>query len=624
MADRRDIEAFTNGTHNLVSDELIPNDAASDSLGWQTRDGKIELMYGRQAQGAEGAAGKVWAKHVGYKTDGTSVFFRKVWDGTEGKIQYLNGSTWTDVITGLANADVTFTNYASVSGNYVYIGGPEDGLFKIVTANPGSYADVYDATKNFKGYLFIDRGRSIMWNTTTDNSGLYGSHIDAQDSDVYTTVSNEAFSGGSGTLAFKAGGSTRTCFATQFTITGTGEVYTDNYDGTLTGDAGGTGTINYMTGAFTISDTGAGTVDYQWEDSNNNGVTDFSKSATRLAGEGFVVRQDAGGDSIKVVIPFDGSYFSFKENSVYQFTLDVEDTNPNNELIRTDVGVKTLRSAVGTSVGIMYMNTGNPSRPMVNILQRNPIGDNFITTPYFPQFKFQKYTYEDTALFAWDKYLLVAVAQDSTENNRLLLCDMQEKTVDVAPYGLRCFAQDEGFLYGGDPVSQTSYEVFTGFDDMGLKVMNYWVSKGDTLGIKELKKTKNFIFRGQIDPQQAIKVSVAVDDGEFQLVGTILGSGDYVDYNSTSAIGTTFIGQGTIGGDDDETVYKFLMKLKIRLPKYRKRTIKLEALNYGYCSIQQITDFDVWQYEDKLPKKYRSKQNVSLDGSTTNEDTPTY
>jgi len=208
MADRRDIEAFTTGVHNLINDELIPNDAASDSLGWQTRDGKIELMNGRQAQGAEGTAGKVWAQHVGYKTNGTSVFFRKIWDGTEGKIQYLNGSTWTDVITGLANADVTFTNYASVSGNYVYIGGPEDGLFKIVTANPADYADVYDPTKNFKGYLFIDKGRAIMWNTTTDNSGLYGSHIDAQDSDVYTTVSSEAITAvESGTLAFKAGGS---------------------------------------------------------------------------------------------------------------------------------------------------------------------------------------------------------------------------------------------------------------------------------------------------------------------------------------------------------------------------------------------------------------------------------
>ena len=627
MADRRDIEGFTSGTHNLISDELIPNDAASESLGWLTTDGKIELMYGRKALGAEGASGKVWAQHTAFKTDGSSVFFRKIWDGTEGKIQYLNGTTWTDVITGLANADVTFTNYSSLSGNYVYIGGPEDGLFKIVTANPGSYADVYNSAKNFKGYLFIDRGRAIMWNTTTDSTGLYGSYIDAQDGDVYTTVASESITDvASGTLAFKAGGATRTCFGVQITDTSSGEVFTDNYDGTLTGDAGGTGTINYMTGAFTITgQTGAGTADYQWEDSNANGVTDFSKSATRLAGEGFVVRQDAGGDAIQVVIPFDGSYFSFKQNSVYQFTLDVDDTNPINELIRTDVGVETLRSAVGTSAGIMFMNTGNPSKPMINILQRNPVGDNFLTTPYFPQFKFENYNYDDVSIAAWDKFVVVACREDSPNNNRLLLCNMQERSVDVAPYGCSCFNKDEGLLYAGDPVAQISYELFSGIDDMTVKIENFWESKGDLLNTKSLKRVKRFIFRGQIAPDQAIRVYVSTDNGSYQWVGTILGSGDYVDYTSTYAIGTTFIGQATLGGDSDATVvYDFLMKLKIKLPKFRKRKIKLVAQNLGYCSIQQLTDHDIWEYEDKLPKQYRTKQNVSLGGITTDEATPTY
>lgn len=629
--DRRDIEGFGSGTHNLLSDELIPNDAASDSIGWLTRDGKIELMYGRQAQGAEGDSGKVWAVHTGYKTDGTSVFFRKIWDGTEGKVQYLNGSTWTDVITGLPNSDVTFTNYASLSGNYVYLGGPEDGLFKIVTANPGSYADIYNSAKNFKGYFFIDKGRSIMWNTSTDSSGLYGSYVDAQDSDVYTTVSAEAIGAlGStnytGTLAFKAGGSTRTCFGVTFTDGTT--TLTVDYTGSVNADSDGTGTVNFMTGEYDVTfdatTVGAVTATYQWEDSNANGVTDFSKSATRLAGEGFVVRQDAGGDAIKVVIPYDGSYFSFKENSVYQFTPDNADTNPTNELIRTDVGVETLRSAVGTSVGIMYLNTGNPSRPMLNILQRNPVGDNFITAPYFPQFKFQKYGYSQVAIESWDKYVVVACTEDSANNNRLLMCDMQEKTVDVAPYGASCFNKDAGFLYTGDPISQTCYETFTGFDDMGLRVTNYWESKADLLSSKSLKKVKHYIFRGQIDPSQEIKVSVEVDSGGYQHVGTILGSGDYVDYNSSYALGTTLVGQGTIGGDDEATVYEFLMKIKVRLPKFRNRKVKLEALKYGYCAIQQMTDFDIWEYEDKLPKKYRTKQNVSLDGATTDEDSPTY
>lgn len=626
MPRKNTIAAFTNGVHSRVDKEMIPRDAAASSLGWVTKDGHIELTYGRQAQGAEGSTGKVWTEHTAFDTNGDSVRFRKIWDGTEGKIQYLNGTTWTDTITGLGNCAVTFTNYASLAGNAVYIGSPLDGLFKIMTANPGSYADMYDSTKNFKGYNFIDKGRMIMWNTTTDSTGLYGSYIDSQDSDVYTTVSSEALAAvESGTLAFKAGGSTRTCFGVQITDTSSGEVFTDNYDGTLTGDAGSTGTINYMTGAFTITgQTGAGTADYQWVDDNANGVTDFSKSATRLAGQGFVVRQDAGGDEIKTVTPFDGSYFSFKANSVYQFTLDVEDTNPSNELIRTNVGVSTINAVVGTSAGIVYMDTGNPSEPTVSLLHRNISGDNFTTQQLFDQFEFADYTYADVALESWDDYIVIACNDGSEQNNRVLLCNMRDKTVDPVAYDVRCFTTDSGLLYGGSPFNTTSYELFTGFDDMGGTPENIWESASDSMGDSTLKKTKRLRIGGEIDPEQSVEVYISNDNGDYQQVGTIHGTGDYVDYTSSHALGTTLVGNNTVGGDGTVPVYRFLMQIKMRTGKFRTRQVKFVATGIGYVHIHLLEDFDIWLYQDKLPRSYRQKQNVSIDGLTNDQDTPEY
>lgn len=626
MTDKSTIKAFVSGIHNLISDELIPKDAASPSLGWLTRDGKIELMYGRQAQGGEGAAGSTPNEHTAYKVDGTAVRFRKVWNNTVGKVQYLNGSTWTTVIDNLSDEVVSFSNYASLSGNFVYVTGPTDGLFKISVASPADYTDVYLSTKNFKGWSFIDKGRMTMWGVKKDPTGLYGSWIDGQDSTVYTTVTAEAVVAvESGTLAFKAGGSRRTCFGVVITHTGSSEVFTDDYNGALVGSAGGTGTINYTTGAFTITgQTGAGTADYQWEDVTAKGVADFSKSSTRLAGEGYVVRQDQGGDAIKVVIPYDGSYFSLKRFSAYKFTLDVEDVNPSNDLIRTDIGVETLRSAVGTSTGIVFLNTGNPTRPMLNILQRNPVGDNFLVEPLFPHFKFSDYVYTDVVLETWDKYIIVSARKSSNENNRLLLCDMRDNTVDVAPYGGASFSKNAGFLYMGDPVSMTSYEMFTGFDDMSLPVTNEWISAGEKYGTDVLKRTKKYRFRGLISPDQDISVYISIDAGDYQLIGTILGSGDYVDYNSTSAIGTSFLGAEPVGGGDQTLVYQFLMEIKVRVPKFRKRQIKFVANGIGYVAIQEITDFDIWQYQDKLPKQYRLKQNVSLDGTQTNLDDPSF
>lgn len=621
------VNAFESGVHNLIDEELIPRDAASRALGWLTKNGRIELSYGRQAQGAVGAAGKVLTEWKAAQTDGTSVRLRKIYDNTEGKVQYLDSGTWTDVITGLSDKEVTFSNYSSVAGNHIYITSPEDGIYKIVAANPDSFADMYDSARNFKGYSFIDRGRMIMWNTKDDATGLYGSFIDSQDSDVYTTVSAESIgtSGSTnytGTLAFKAGGSTRVCFGVVFTD-GT-QTITFDFAGNATGD--GTGTINFMSGAYNVTfdatTTGAVTSDYQWEDSNQGGVTDFTKSATRLAGEGFSVRQDSGGDAIQVVVPYEGSYFSFKERSVYQFTLDVEDTNPSNLLIRADVGVSTKNAAVPTSSGIMFMDTGNPSRPFLSILRRNPVGDNFLTEPVFPQFDFSLYSYDDVVLETWDKYLLIACAEDTTENDRLLMCDMQGQHVSPIPYGLRTFAKDGGMLYGGDPVSQTTYELFTGFDDMGTLVQNSYEMGANTYGTKTLKKVKKLRFRGQIDPNQVVSVYMALDGSEYQKVGTIRGDADYVDYSSTSAIGTNLIGAEVIGGDDTTPVYDFLMEIKLRMPKFRSRKLKFVAEGYGYVAMQMVTDFDIWLFQDKLPKANRLKQNVSLDGTETDVATP--
>jgi hypothetical protein len=614
------IGAFSKGIHNVLNDEIIPKDAASSAMNWiNTSGGAIELMRGRQSIGGNGAAGKNYGEHTGYKVDGTVVRFRKV----ETKIQYLNVATWTDVITGLTAGDVTFSNYTSLAGAFVFIMSPT-GLYKIATANPASYTDMYLSTKNFKGYGLIDKGRTFLWGVTKDPTGLYGSYIDAQNSTVYTTITGEAVTAvESGTLAFKAGGARRTCFAVVITDTSSGEVFTDNYNGVLVGSISGTGTINYTTGAFTITgQTGAGTATYQWEDSTVKGVLDFSKSATRLAGEGFIVRQDIGGDAIKTVLPLAGSYFSMKANSAYQFTLDLADVSPTNILFRTDIGIKTLRSAISTSAGIIFMDTANPTNPRIQILKQNTMGDNFYTKPLFEHFDWTKYGYTDVCIDSWDTYALIACTEDSTENNRLILADTVTDTVSVTYYGVRTFSKANGYLYGGDPVSQTTYELFTGFDDNGLAIDNYWISRGELYGTERLKKCKRWRYKGLIAPDQILQVWVSTDKDDYIQAGTILGTGEYVDYGTSYACGTTLIGSGTIGGDDTISVYQFYCELKFSTAKYRKRNVKFVATGIGYVALNYMSDNDIRLFDKRMPKKYRSQQNVSLDGTITNQDNP--
>jgi len=618
-----EIQIFTKGVHNKIDPEIIPKEASQDAKNWITIDGTIRLVNGKELVGATGVIGKISGQTFGYKVDGSTVHWRKI--GT--KIQYFDGTTWQDTVTGLTqDADYTFSNYSSLAGTFTYAFGL-DGIYKFHNANPGSHCSMYDSSKNFKGHAFIDRGRTILWNRTEDKTGLYGSWIDNQrgvsgGTGVYTSVSGEATTSDSGTLAFKASGATRNCFGVTITVTGSGQVFTDNYDGTLTGDSGDTGTINYITGDYTLTESGVGTADYQWEDSNIRGVTDFSKSATRLAGEGFQFPQDEGGDAIiSVKIGQDGAYYSLKSYSSYKLALDATDTNATNEVYRKEIGVPSLRSAVSTGKGIVFINTSNPEKPEMTILQKNITGDNIEPVVLFPHFKFENYTFDDCTVDTYDRYILVSCkTAGATSNDVILLCDIAAGSVDITNYFARTFARTGGLLYSGSSITESVYNLYSGFDNDGDSIDNYYETNDELFETDRLKKIRKIRLRGKIAPDQSYKVYINYDNQGYTHVGTVLGSGSYVDNSYPQSIGNNIIGSSQIGGSDVTNIYPYLVEIKLsKPPKFRKRSIKFVAQEIGYVDISYVMDYDIRTFEHKIPNQYRQKQNVSLDGESIDQ-----
>jgi len=618
-----EIQIFTKGVHNKIDPEIIPKEASQDAKNWITIDGTIRLVNGKELVGATGVIGKISGQTFGYKVDGSTVHWRKI--GT--KIQYFDGTTWQDTVTGLTqDADYTFSNYSSLAGTFTYAFGL-DGIYKFHNANPGSHCSMYDSSKNFKGHAFIDRGRTILWNRTEDKTGLYGSWIDNQrgvsgGTGVYTSVSGEATTSDSGTLAFKASGATRNCFGVTITVTGSGQVFTDNYDGTLTGDSGDTGTINYITGDYTLTESGVGTADYQWEDSNIRGVTDFSKSATRLAGEGFQFPQDEGGDAIiSVKIGQDGAYYSLKSYSSYKLALDATDTNATNEVYRKEIGVPSLRSAVSTGKGIVFINTSNPEKPEMTILQKNITGDNIEPVVLFPHFKFEDYTFDDCTVDTYDRYILVSCkTAGATSNDVILLCDIAAGSVDITNYFARTFARTGGLLYSGSSITESVYNLYSGFDNDGDSIDNYYETNDELFETDRLKKIRKIRLRGKIAPDQSYKVYINYDNQGYTHVGTVLGSGSYVDNSYPQSIGNNIIGSSQIGGSDVTNIYPYLVEIKLsKPPKFRKRSIKFVAQEIGYVDISYVMDYDIRTFEHKIPNQYRQKQNVSLDGESIDQ-----
>jgi len=609
-----EIKVFSSGIHNTLIDTIIPQDASSNSYNWITQDGRIKLAGGRIRTGGTGTVGKINGLWTGYKTNGDKVLYRKTTD----KLQYYNGTNWIDILTGLTDTEFSFANYSSLAGAFTLING-EDGFYLINNANPDSAIDLYDSTKNFKGFIIVDRGRCLLWNRDNDKTGLYGSWIDAQNSTVYTSVSGESLgSSGSthytGILAFK-GSTKRNCFNVSISasISGGTETFTDDYNGNLTSDKGGTGTINYATGAYDITfnntTTSGPTADYQWQDFTNKGLADFSKSATRLAGEGFQFPQDEGGDPIlNVLIGQDGAYYSIKEKSVYKLTLSDDDTNAENIVYRKNIGIENWKGAISTSLGIVFINSANPERPELTILKKNQF-DNIEPYVITPQFKFADYKYDQAAMGTYERYVLLACrTSDSAYNNRILMINVEGNTVDVIRYQANWLTTKDDELYIGSPIVQEVYQILTGYDDLDLSIPNEWISKGEDYGTQTLKKFRRLRFKGMIDPEQTVEIYGNFDDAGYSLLATISGKAGYVSVDNPQVIGSNFIGTSLIGSDNTTSTYPFFCELRVKVPKFQKRNIKIKATGIGYVEIQQMTDWNILTFENRISKQYRIKR----------------
>lgn len=718
------IALFKSGVQNLLQNEVIPQDAAQDALGFVTQDGKEKLIPGRLLLGADsGTVGILRGLWYGYKVDGSLVLYRK----TETKIQYWNGAAWTDAITGLTvGTEASFANYSSLAGAFTFVV-TTDGYWKFNNVNPGNPIQLYDATRNFHGRIFIDKGRTILWDRndsgTRDRTGLYGSKIDPQNATVYTIHSAEAHGNGDGanknftgnlnyaapnngfgvqpygqiagtlvvtaiTQALQAqitavahglivgdraliagvvgmtqingifltvltvvdaNNITVAVDTTNMTAYGSGgtlqkvELFADDYLGNLRSNLGGTGTINYVTGAFVLAFNTAPIAaspsvwfNYQTENSNNGGVSDFRHSATRLAGEGFIVPQDKGGDPImNVLIGEDGAYYSLKQQRAYRFALDDTDLNPTNDIFYENMGIPSTNSGIATQKGIVFLNTSNPDKPEMTILQKNLVSATLLPAVIFPGFRFADYDYSDAYFDTYERYIVVSCkTQGAVQNNRILLCNLSDGSVNISPYEARMFAKDSlANLYVGSPLQENTYQIYNGFDDLGNPINAYWIGAANQYGglksrqarwrfiREELKKFRKFYIKGMISLDQTVEVWISYDDAPFQQIGTILGRGTYVDAGSGESIGSNFIGGVPIGGDQLASIFQYFCEIKIKKqPKFRKRTIKIVPTGIGYFDFNFQSDFDIMLFENRLPARFRSKQNVSLDG--TEDDVP--
>lgn len=619
------------GFANRPEPSKVAMGVITNGLNWiftgsKSKDGvdKMELRRGYRILGTDAGAGKVTGLRVIPRSDGTETLYKTM---TRSLLYYdTDTEDWVEVGTnifpaGASGEDMSIEPYESLAGAAGYISSPNSSIYKIMPASPDNYIDL--VSTSFRGKIRINNNRTILWdrrgtNKQQDKTGFYGSKLDKDSYADYTTVTAEVLDSGdgldktfNGTLAFKAAGAKRSCFAV--TITDGVETFVDDYNGGLIGSAGGTGTINYITGAWSVEFNAvpASAVDnitatYQWEDPTSGGIADFAFSATRVAGEGFYIPHGEGaGDAMSSEF-FDGSYYLFHEKKAWKLTISATDNDASNLPYRQRVGVPNHRATAGVGEGIYYVDTSEEKAEdvIVRILELERLSGSVIPNDVSPLLLFEDYRFDTAVLKEWGDFIVLCCrTSDATENNRMFLWD-RNLGVWSPPQDLQAYALEvyNGALVGGDSTTKNVYELFSGFDDDEGNIPNFAEMELTDLGIDGEKKTKRLVIEGEIQQDQQLKVYASYDHGDFVEIATVDGDGDYVDIGSDIAIGQVTLGQKSIGAGDVATANHYKMETRISTDKYNQIQLRFEAAALGYVSVY------LYQLKDN---RLKSRKSVS-------------
>jgi len=606
------------GNNTELSDiQAMPDGFSPDSINWITGPEKdnIQLRRGTNLLGAtrNTGNGKITGLGVGTRYDGTQVPFFSY-----GRtVKYYNLATDDTVEVGssllpaAANGDeVSINAYQNLAGAFIYITSPNSSVYKIPVANPGSAVD--QSITDYKGILKFGQSRSILFKRYgasgfQDQTGLYMSWLDKTSLSGYTQTTGEAF-GSLGattyahTLANVTGVKTAHQVVVSATVAAGTETFLDDRNGNLVSNFGGTGTVNYATGAcsvtFSAVTTGNVTCSYYVEDATSHGVLDFSFAGTRVAGTGRYFSQFDGGGPLNSVFPLANVFYCFHTLKTWQTVVPTDDddagaTPASNLPFREKMGVTYPYSAFGGSTGIYYINNANPNRPEVYQLKLYTGATSAnIAAPVLisKALNLSGYSFDKAVVFEWGIYVLLCCQQirngvADAFNSRTFLFNKKSGTWDILDYPASRLAEYAGTLLAGDPVTNNVFTLFSGFDDDGEIIPNYWTSGATNHGVPGQKVTNRLVVNGLIQAAQNIKVSISLDGGNFVDVYTILGTGSYVDTGRSIAVGSYTVGSKIAGGGQTVFANPFEIELPLNSSRYEYIRIRFEATGGGYAQI---------------------------------------
>jgi hypothetical protein len=378
------------------------------------------------------------------------------------------------------------------------------------------------------------------------------------------------------------------------------EQFLDDRNGGLRSNLGSTGTINYATGAYSLTfsanTTGSVTVSYYHETATNGGVLDFTVGSNGL---GKTFRQDDGGGRLMAIFNINSTHYPFHELKTWQVDIPIEDTGSTNLPYR-NIGVPYERAAWQTPEGIIFADLSREADPKfrrLEVLQGTNI-NTIEPTSISDELDLTGHAFTKCVAFRWGDYEIFCVQEKTNGvandfNSVMYVRNVVSGTWDKLNYYASCLAEYQGTLVAGDSISRNIYTLFSGFDEDTDTIENYWTSGDLNLKTDNLKTCRRMVVEGLIQPDQRLKISVSYDGKPFSEMFIVEGNGDYVDTGVETSIGSPTIGSKTIGSGGAATASPFEVDFKLAADRFINARIRIEALGIGYVSVNSFTFKDI-------------------------------
>lgn len=526
----------------------------------------------------------LWNRNDTYNNKYTAVLYQSVSDGTQTLSGYVNNTAQT-----LATGDGTTKTFSgtlpafpgqSTVFNVEVAGATQAGT----SVSAITMATLAKVTSTAHGLVV---GQAVFLTGVlgmTQINGLIGFVVTVNDANNVTiSINSTAFS------AYSSGG----------TIYGA-EYFIDDKNGNFTSSAGGTGTINYATGAYSLTFITApinGVVIYTqyYYEGVNKSIVDFVSSPAT-----FFNQFDGGGD-IVAVFPFDQVEYCF--HLLKTWYLNINATTPTNLPYRSRLGIPYLRGGFSTDDGVVFLDLSIPSQPRVQALT---IDDNSATavvtvvpTPLSDTLDLTSYGFNQVVLFRWGDYDLMACANSlngivQAQNTIMFARNIYSGQWDILDYPASCMAQFNGTLIVGDSLSNNLFTLFSGTDDQGANINNYWFSKLFNLGVGGMKQFNRFVIKGLIQQTQNLDIYFSFDNGNFTKFQTISGTGSYVNLGNPTDVGSSTVGSNVVGGGGSPIIsYPYEYEFAVPAGIFEYVQIQLIANNVGFVQVDELTFKDV-------------------------------